>query len=541
MKLIRWLYPDYEYRTGRALFFRGLGLIYLVAILSWWVQAEALIGKGGLIPVEEYLDQAGEYLHIEGKNRPWNLPTLFWISHSDGFIHFVCAIGTLLALAVIAGLATGPCLLGLWIVYLSLVSTGNVFMSFQWDILLLETGVLAILLAPWSVVRMRWRNPPPLGWGETIALWLCWFLIAKLMFQSGWVKLAWATPRQPEWWPDHTAMTFHYMTQPIPTWTAWWMHQLPAWFHHASIWPMYFVELVLPVFVFLGARFRLIAAIGFAALMILILATGNYAYFNWLTIVLCLPLVADRYWQRLAALGCRWLRKEPPPAKAPADAPGFDEPQEIVSISARGLPLALIVGLNAVVCFGDWYRVSRQIPRPTLPWTHLSWDPVPDFAKRFAYSISQFHLVNGYGLFRTMTVERPEIVIEGSRDGVRWETYDVRWKPDQLHDRPRFVAPHQPRVAWQFWFAALEQRYQPRGRNSRWFSNLVVGLMENDPNALSFFNGNPFSNSPPTMIRAKLYRYEFTTREERRRTGDWWKRTAAGDYLPVVTKPRSAD
>ena len=552
MKFIHWLFPRCEYSAARALFLRALAFIYLIAIVSWWVQAEALIGKGGLVPVAEYLERAGEYLHVEGRNRIWNLPTLFWINASDPFIHVICAVGSILAVVVIAGFAVGPCLLGLWIVYLSLVTTGNVFMSFQWDILLLEAGALAMLLAPWSVARISWRNPPALGWGERIALWLCWFVIAKLMFQSGWVKLAWATPRQPEWWPDDTAMMFHYMTQPIPTWTAWWMHHLPPWFHKASLAPMYFVELVLPFFVFLGARLRLVAAIGFVLLMILILATGNFTYFNLLTIVLCLPLVADRYWAYLPR-AWKHIRTRFPAAEREDQSPGdinpeepatpdlpavpkFDEPKEIVSICVRGIPLAVVALLNAIVCLNDWHGVSRRVPDPLLPWTHLKRDLTPDVADRFYFSVVQWHLVSGYGLFRTMTIDRPEILIEGSRDGLEWREYDVRWKPDKLHVRPRFVAPHQPRVAWQFWFAALERRFDQRSRNAPWFSNLMLGLLNNDPKALSFFSANPFSGDPPRQIRARLYLYEFTTPEERKKTGDWWKRRAAGDFLPIITR-----
>jgi hypothetical protein len=140
-----------------------------------------------------------------------------------------------------------------------------------------------------------------------------------------------------------------------------------------------------------------------------------------------------------------------------------------------------------------------------------------------------------------MTIDRPEIIVEGSRDGVLWKTYDFRWKPDNLDERPRFVAPHQPRVAWQFWFAALEGRYDQRSRNAPWFTKLALGLMENDPAALSFVNENPFPDEPPQMMRAKLYLYEFTTPEERRRTGNWWKRRAVGDFLPVVAKREATD
>ncbi|MCB1079438.1 MAG: lipase maturation factor family protein, partial [Verrucomicrobiae bacterium] len=243
MKWRQWLFPKGDtYARSRLLYLRGLGIIYGIAFLSWWVQAPALVGSHGLVPMAEFLDAAGESLHVQGLSRWGGLPTVFWLNDSDASLHVVCGLGVLLSVAVVAGFAVGPCLAALWFLYLSLVGTGDVFMRFQWDILLLEAGFLAIFFAPWRRLRLQWRGvPPPLGWGERIALWLQWWLIAKLMFQSGWVKLAWATPDQPEWWPDISAMTFHYVTQPLPTWTAWWMHQLPEWFHKAEIWPMYAV------------------------------------------------------------------------------------------------------------------------------------------------------------------------------------------------------------------------------------------------------------------------------------------------------------
>ena len=175
-RILRWFSPrGQRYHLSRALFIRGMGVIYLVAIWSWWAQAGSLIGREGLLPAADFLQGAGGYLDEEGKSRFWNVPTLFWLSSSDAFISAVCALGLILALLVIAGLAPGPCLAGLWVVYLSLVTTGGVFMNFQWDILLLESGFLAILAEPWAVLRMKWRDPPVLSLGEKLALGLCWF------------------------------------------------------------------------------------------------------------------------------------------------------------------------------------------------------------------------------------------------------------------------------------------------------------------------------------------------------------------------------
>lgn len=509
-----------RHRIGRSLFLRGLGLIYLTAILSWWSQATLLVGENGLQPANRTLDFLRERLATEGRPGFLSLPNLFWFTGASDFaLNAACFAGAILALLVVAGRFTGPALAILWFVYLSLVNTGGVFMSFQWDILLLESGFLALFLCRWES-KTRWFDPPPLTPVNRIALVLAWVLIAKLMFLSGWVKLAWASETTPEWWPAGTAMTYHYMTQPIPSWTAWWMHQLPPWFHRFSLVPMYAVELGLPFVILLGKWGRLAAALGFSGLMLLVLLTGNFTYFNWLTIVLCLPLVHDRLWP--APLRKRFGTERAgsatfPPRRFP-----------VAGWMLAGPPLLAIALLQVHILLRDLH----EAPRPLLTKA-LS----PRWLESFAGAVSPFHLASGYGLFRTMTTERPEIILEGSADGTNWMAYDFAWKVDEIGARPRFVAPHQPRVAWQFWFAALEGRFDYRSRNAGWFESLVVKLFEGDRKVKSLLKYDPFPDTPPQRIRARLMRYEFTTPEERRQTGDWWKRVVIGEYLPEVRPP----
>lgn len=518
---LSFLAPDtVRHRIGRSLFVRGLGLIYLIAIASWWTQAVLLVGEDGLEPAGRLLDFLRDRLAAENRSPFLSLPALFWFTGaSDAALHGTCFAGCLLAVLAVCGRLAGPALAGLWIIYLSLVNTGGVFMSFQWDILLLETGLLALFLGPWSL-KSPWRDPPPLSPVNRIALFLAWFLVAKLMFFSGWVKLAWASESSPEWWPDGTAMAYHYMTQPIPNAAAWWMHHLPAWFHKASLWPMYFVELVLPFAVLAGRRGRLAAALGFTGLMGLILLTGNFTYFNWLTIVLCLPLVHDGLWP------C-WLRR------MLRIHPGADEPPRSRKASAARLALAgpalLGIGLlNLRIVLRDLH----EAPKP-----FLASDLVPSWLDRFAGALSPFHPASGYGLFRTMTTQRPEIIVEGSADGTNWLAYDFAWKIDDIGARPRLVAPHQPRVAWQFWFAALEGRFDDRSRNAAWFEQLLLKLFRGDAAVKGLLAQDPFPDNPPRFLRARLMRYEFTTPAERRESGDWWKRTVLGAYLPEVARP----
>ncbi len=526
-----WLRPS-GLAIGRSLFLRGMGAIYLMAFLSWWVQAVDLVGENGLVPMANFLERADDVLTERGESKWAQVPTLFWFGSSDFALHLVCALGTLFAIVTIAGLIPAPALLACWALYLSLASTGDVFMNFQWDALLLEAGFLAFLVAPWRDWRIPFRNPPPVGWGERAITWILWIMVAKLMFFSGWTKLAW---EDPTWWPDHTALTYHYQTQPIPTWTAWWMHQLPEWFHKASIWPMYFVELVLPFLVFFGARARLIAAIGFAGLMFLILATGNYTYFNWLSIVLCFPLVADRHWRHgrdlAKAVIRKCLRRAKPDSEeeeARDERSKAPKPWLITGLVLRSPFIVLLLLLNLIVMLND-LDGDGGAPKPMF-----AEDITPDWMDELRITAAPLRSVNGYGLFRTMTTDRPEIVIEGSNDEVTWSEYSVKWKPGPLDDRPPFVAPHQPRVAWQFWFAALERAYHPQSRNAPWLSSLIRKLLEGDPVALKFFDQLPFDDEPPRFLRAKLYLYEFTNRTERRESGNWWKREEAGLYLPPV-------
>jgi lipase maturation factor 1 len=538
--------PSSAHALSRALYLRALGAIYLIATLSWWVQAPGLVGSDGLLPMDAFLSAAKSSLQSQDRGLWTSVPTLFWLGAGDVMLHLVCGCGALFALLVVFGFFTGPSLLIAWFCYLSLVGTGGVFMSFQWDILLLEAGALGVLFSPWRAVRIQLRRPPPLFLPERWALFLQWMLAAKLMFQSGWVKLAWASPANPEWWPDGTAMTFHYFTQPLPNALAWWMHQAPPGFHVFSLWPMYIAELLCPLLVIFGNRARLVSAAGFSLLMLLVLLTGNYTYFNLLSMVLCIPLVADRWWEPASSRVRSWVRlrqkKKTSSTELPQPASRLSpcSPYAHLALRCWRAPAILILGLLTVcVVMRDFYRASQSVRDPALPWSHIQKDHTPTWGADLLRATQSFHLVNGYGLFRTMTTSRPEIVLEGSADGIEWQEYVLAWKPGPLDVRPRQIAPHQPRLAWQCWFAALEWRYNPQSWNAPWFSALVIKLLNNDYAALQYFDHNPFPNAPPRYLRAQLYLYEFTTPAQRRETGHWWTRSAAGMYLPIVSLPSS--
>src|SRR5229473_6560679 len=279
------------YFVARRWFLRALGLIFLIAFVSLWVQIDGLIGSNGITPVGEFLPAARAQL---GDRALSILPTLCWFNSSNAFLHFLCGGGVALSLLLICGIVPVACLIALFVFYLSLTIAGQTFLNFQWDILLLEAGFLSIFLAPWQWWPKRDHEPPP----SRAALFLLKLLLFKLMVMSGVVKL---TSGDDSWgWLDHsfhwsalTALDYHYWSQPLPTIFAWWADKSPEWFKHFSVAFCLVVEIIVPFFIWAPRRPRRIAAGLFIFLQAVIALTGNYCFFNLLTIALCLLLIDD--------------------------------------------------------------------------------------------------------------------------------------------------------------------------------------------------------------------------------------------------------
>jgi len=528
--------PSQNYFLTRWIFLRLLGVIYFIAFISLWVQIDGLIGSNGILPVSDFL---GAVHRQTGPARYHLLPTLFWFSANDGFLHVACGAGVILSLLLIIGITPPLTLFLLWLFYLSLAGVGQEFLSFQWDILLLETGFLAIFLAPWQLwPKLSRQSPSP-----TLMLWLLWWLLFKLMFSSGLVKLLSGDST----WRNLTALDYHYETQPLPTWIAWYLYQLPEWFQKISVVGMFTIELAVPFLIFAPRRWRFAGCAGLISLQVLILLSGNYTFFNWLTITLCLLLLDDTFLQRflpkrLVSLfptpqSPNTLASDPVTPKTTAelkeDGNGAGEQGsegDSFSLPRTSAPLPrfsnfyrnYFIAALAVIIFS---LSSIQMVRMVLPL------PVP--VQRVLTWIAPFRTINNYGLFAVMTTSRPEIIIEGSNDGETWLPYEFKWKPGDLQRRPRFVAPHQPRLDWQMWFAALSS-YQ---RNP-WFVNFMVRLLEGSPEVLGLLADNPFPNAPPRFIRAVVYDYHFTDFNTSRIDGAWWQRgEPRGLYAPVLSLP----
>lgn len=469
------------------LFVRTLGFVYFVAFVSLGWQIHGLVGPGGVFPFATYLAAAKAQL---GASAWLEVPTLLWLAPSDDALDAVWLLGAAAGILVMLGRLTAPALAVAWLAYLSLVSVGRDFLAFQWDNLLLEAGLLAIFLLPLRL-RLRFAEGAPL----LAPLWLLRFLLFRLVFGSGLVKLLSGDPT----WRSLRALEVHYETQPLPTFFGWWAHQLPARLHQASALLMFAVELLAPLLIFAPPRWRRWAFWPLAALQVGIAATGNYGFFNLLGLALCLLLLGDAAFPRRLA-----SRARPLPAGGAARL-----------FEWAFWPLGAVLGLLALVVFlSASLRLKADWPGPLVALYQRA---------------APFRSIGSYGLFAVMTTERRELFIEGSRDGREWRQYTFSFKPEDPAALPPFLGPHMPRLDWQMWFAALGQSHDP------FFRTLLARLAGGDRQTLELFAHNPFPDGPPNFLRVRQERWRFTDRATRERTGQWWWREDEGYFLPPTS------
>lgn len=476
------------YALSSWFFARALGLIYVVAFVSLAVQAKGLWGERGILPIGGLFKAVEKETSVE---RYVHFPSLFWFDSSDKVIVGAAWVGAVAALLAVFGFAQGWMFLFCFLIYLSFVTAGQEFMGFQWDALLCEVGFLALFAVSWNFSWQLTTVTEPHPWLR----YVFYLVLFKLMFLSGVVKLL----SGDQSWRDMTAMTYHYWTQPLPNPLSPFMHALPNWFHKIETAMTFVIELALPFLIF-WPRARAWAAVGFAALSVLILLTGNYTFFNWLTLALCIWLLNDDFWEVLARFLPFHIHTQAPPNYLP------------------WLEMGL---LGALTILSVIFSTRWLFPD--------SWNYTLSPLLRYAQT---FHISNSYGLFANMTKDRPEIIIEGSDDGVQWKEYEFRFKPGGLYRRSPQVAPHQPRLDWQMWFAALG-----RFEQNRWLQSLFLRVFENQPEVMQFFVWNPFENRAPRFLRARLYQYEFESPEEILENGKWWKRELINEYSPTFKNP----
>jgi hypothetical protein len=476
---------------------RLLGIVYVIAFASLGVQIIGLVGHDGILPATDYMTRARAAL--SGFDRIRLLPTLAWMSTSDTFLRALCVSGAVLAVFVTAGLAPAIVLPLLWVLYLSLTVICREFLSYQWDALLLEAGLLAAFVAPWTLRHRLADGHDPPRLGRALMLWL----VVRLVAGSGAVKLASGDPT----WRGLTALSFHFWTQPIPTPAAWYANQLPVRMLEMATAATLAVELVAPFFVVAPRRARFVACGLLVGLQAVIALTGNYAFFNLLSVGLCIWMLDDAMLRRLL------------PARLRATWPSVFNPDALRrSGRARRWLLIGFAVVTVPVSFVSAAGSSGIEPSPAR------------LLDETAALLAPLRSVNAYGLFAVMTTTRPQIVVEGSDDGSVWKAYEFAYQPSDVRDRPPWVAPHQPRLDWQLWFAALS-----RFENEIWLQAFLSRLLQGSPDVQALLGNDPFHGRPPKYVRALLYRYRFTDFTTRRQTGAWWTRELAGNYSPVLS------
>jgi hypothetical protein len=472
---MRWFAaPDYWF--ARLAFERGLAAIYLIAFIAAANQFRGLLGEHGLLPIPQYLRRVSF----------WQAPSLFQFQYSDRLFAAVCWSGAAVAAAMTAGLGDAVPLWAamlawavLWALYLSIVNVGQAWYGFGWESLLLETGSLVIFLG-------NAASPPPV-----LVLWLLRWLLLRVEFGAGLIKL-----RGDRCWRDLTCLRYHHETQPMPGPLSWFFHHLPDPLHRAEVLANHVAQLVAPLALFTPQPVASVAAAVVITTQLWLVLSGNFAWLNWLTIVLALPAVDTALAGRLLPL---------PAAPRLAPAPLWYQ--------------ALVIAVTAVVLVLSYRPARNLVSRRQL--MNATFDP--------------FHLVNTYGAFGHITRRRYELVIEGTSDGeitpgTRWLEYEFKGKPGDPRRRPPQIAPYHLRLDWRMWFAAL-----PPGYGEPWLIPLLQRLLTADREILRLLRVNPFPEGAPAAVRVSRYRYRYTSWRELRRTGAWWERVPAGEVVPPVT------
>ncbi|GAA4173696.1 lipase maturation factor family protein [Gryllotalpicola koreensis] len=465
-----------DYDVAREVLQRGVAAVFLIAFLSAADQFPALLGEHGLLPVPRFLGSA--YARRQ--------PTVFRWHYSDRMLRLIAWGGAVVAASLVAGLPqhvqpwlTTVLFLLLWGAYLSIVNVGQTFYGFGWESLLCEAGFTVAWLGSSTTAT------------PVTTLFLIRWLVFRLEFGAGMIKL-----RGGQEWRDLTALYYHHETQPMPGPLSRQAHLLPKWLHRGEVLGNHFAQLVCPFFLFAPQPIASIAAAVMIVTQLWLIVTGNFAWLNWITVVLLFSGISDEV--------------------VHAVIPGWAWP---VSASAGGgMPL--------------WYAVPVLAASVLL--VYLSWWPARNLvAKRqlMNASFNRWHLVNAYGAFGTVTKRRDEIVIEGTdaADGASgWREYEFHGKPGDPSRVPRWFAPYHLRLDWLMWFLALG------AEGGGWFDMLLVRLLQADRPTLRLLRVDPFDGLPPRLVRARVFRYRFATRAEHRQTGLVWIREERGLLVPPV-------
>src|ERR1700737_2541244 len=465
-----------SYWLTRFVILRLLGFVYTIAFLIAGWQLVPLVGRSGLTPAHDFLYN----IHSQLGSRTEGMleaPTLFWFGCTDQGMSIFAWVGFALSLVVLGGYANAILLMLLWAIYMSIVHVGQIWYGYGWEIQLLETGFLSVFLCPLLDGRPFPKCRPPI-----LIIWLFRWLGFRIMIGAGLIKL-----RGDPCWRDLTCLYYHYETQPIPNPLSRYLHFAPHWFHQIETAWNHFIELVVPWFSFGPRHARHIAGVLLVSFQIILIVSGNLSFLNYVTII---PLLA-----------C------------------FDD-----TLLGYVLPKSLVRRAEQAAQQSEPSRVQNGLTIAlSILVVYLSIAPVLNLVsgrQLMNYSYDPLDLVNTYGAFGAVGRERPEIIFEGTDDtfitgDTKWREYEFKAKPGDPNRRPPFVAPYQPRIDWQIWFAAMASPAE-----YPWTLRFIWKLLHNDRGTLSLIANNPFPNAPPHFIRARLYRYRFAP------LGDpaWWRR-----------------
>jgi hypothetical protein len=493
--------------VARWIFLRALAGIYFSAFFSLLFQIKGLIGPQGILPAGQRLAAMAKYF---GATRYWHAPTLYWISAGSPMLMAVTWIGLIASLLAFCNVWPRINLSVCFVCFLSFVSAAGDFSGYQSDGMLLEAGFLSLFFAPPGIWPGWAADHAPSRASLFLLRWE-WF---RIYFESGLVKLLSGDTQ----WRNFTAMDEYYQNSPLPTWIGWYVEHLPHWFNAGTVVLTLLLELVVVWMLFFPRRVRMICFLIVTPWEIGVILTGNYAFLNYIVLALGFLLLDDVYLRRwLGRLGqIGWI------GSVVRATPGEEEGE--ASKAARRGPLKT-ARLVVVALMLTWvgYATVAELSLMVFPYVGVPEEPVA--------ALEPFRIANQYGLFAVMTRGRYEIEFQGSQDGQNWQAYTFMYKPQILNERPGIYAPYQPRFDWNLWFASLGE----------WRQNDIVPfteerLLENDRDVLALFRTNPFAGAPPRYVRAVLWQYWFTTIEEKRSTGNWWRRSLLGVYAPTLMR-----
>ena len=477
------------YWLTRFVILRLLGVVYAVAFLVAVNQIIPLIGANGMLPLGIYLK---DWVQATGSTGAAfvHLPSVFWFWHSDTALITVAWAGFILSLTVIVGYANAPMLAILWFLYMSINHAGQDWYGYGWEIQLTETGFLAIFLCPLLDMRPFPRRPPPLP-----VIFLFRWLTFRIMLGAGLIKL-----RGDASWRNGTALYHFFETQPIPGPLSRWFNFLPLIVLKIGVWVNWLAELVAPFFIFWPRVTRHTAGMVIIVFQLILILGGNLSFLNWLTIIPALACFDDSFWARI--LPKRLVEK----ARLAAE-----RAEESTPMLTTAWGVTVIIALLSIQPVLNMLSPSQMM--------NSSFDPLD--------------LVNTYGAFGSVGEERLNVVFEGTTNDTTgnkatWKPYIYKYLPVLLNKRPPQVAPYQPHLDWQMWFAAMSTADQ-----YPWTFNLTWKLLHNDPGAISLFDGNPFPGGPPRYVRATLYRYHFAKPGSPQ--GLYWTREEIGEWIPAVS------